>query len=155
MRPLILALASGFGTGYAPVASGTFGCLVGIPLFIALEPLRYTSVPLYLLTIAGFIAVACWIAGRAEEFYGEHDSGKIVIDEIVGYLAATLFLAPTFANIAVAFLIFRVLDVIKPYPANAIDARMPGGAGVVLDDVVSGLYTCLIMHGLHFVGLLG
>lgn len=155
MRFLTLAIASGFGTGYAPVASGTVGCLVGIPLFILLEPLRHVSVPLYLLTIAAGVAAACWIAGLAEGFLGEHDSGKIVIDEIVGYLAATLFLAPTAANIIVAFVIFRVLDVVKPYPANAIDARLPGGPGVVLDDVVSGLYTCLIMHALHYVGLLG
>jgi len=155
MRFLILTAATGFGTGYAPVASGTVGCLVGIPLFLAVEPLRHVSVPLYLLVVAVLIAIACWVAGRAEEMFGEHDSGKIVIDEIVGYLAATLFLAPTLTNIVLAFLIFRVLDVLKPYPANAIDARLPGGPGVVLDDVVSGLYTCLIMHALLYVGLLG
>lgn len=154
MRPFILTLASGFGTGYAPVASGTFGSLVGIPLFLAVEPLRHTSVALYLLLVAVLILAAIWIAGRADELYGEHDSGKIVIDEIVGYLVATLFLAPTLPNIVVAFLIFRVLDVVKPYPANAIDARLQGGAGVVLDDVVSGLYTCLILHGLLYAGIL-
>lgn len=154
MRPIILTLASGFGTGYAPVASGTFGSLVGIPLFLAVEPLRHASLALYLLVIVALIAASIWIAGRADELYGEHDSGKIVIDEIVGYLAATMFLAPTLTNIVLAFLIFRALDVIKPYPANAIDARLPGGPGVVLDDVVSGLYTCAIMHALLYVGLL-
>jgi len=154
MRRLVIILASGFGTGYSPVASGTVGCLVGIPLYLALDPLRSTSIALYLLTFAAAVALACWVADHAERAFGEHDSGKIVIDEIVGYLAATLFITPSIATIVVAFLIFRVLDVIKPYPANAIDARMPGGAGVVLDDVVSGLYTCAIMHALIVLGML-
>jgi phosphatidylglycerophosphatase A len=73
----------------------------------------------------------------------EHDSHAIVIDEIVGYLAATLFMAPTWENTLLAFLIFRVFDVVKPYPANVIDRSLPGGKGVVLDDVVSGLYANL------------
>lgn len=155
MRGLIIVLASGFGTGYSPVASGTVGCLVGIPFFLALDPMRHVSVPLYLLTFVAAIAFACWVADHAERAFGEHDSGKIVIDEIVGYLASTLFVTPTVATVVVAFLIFRVLDVIKPWPAGAIDSGLQGGAGVVLDDVVSGLYTCLLMHALLAFGVLG
>lgn len=155
MRGLIILLASGFGTGYSPVASGTVGCLVGIPLYLALDPMRHGSTALYLLTFAAAVAFACWVADHAERAFGEHDSGKIVIDEIVGYLAATLFVPPTVATIVVAFLIFRVLDIVKPWPAGAIDASLPGGAGVVLDDVVSGLYTCVIMHALIAFGILG
>lgn len=155
MRGLIILLASGFGTGYSPVASGTVGCLVGIPLYLAFDPLQHSSVPLYLLTFAGAVAFACWVADHAERAFGEHDSGKIVIDEIVGYLAATLFVPPTFATIVAAFLIFRVLDIIKPWPAGAIDAGLAGGPGVVLDDVVSGLYSCAIVHVLLAFGVLG
>jgi len=83
-------------------------------------------------------------AGRAETLTQEHDSHKIVIDEIVGYLGATLFLAPTWEHTLLAFFIFRALDVLKPFPAGWIDKHMPGGAGVVLDDVVSGLYSNVI-----------
>lgn len=155
MRRLIIVLASGFGTGYSPVASGTVGCLVGIPAFLLLDPLRHTSVALYLLTFVAAVAFACWVADHAERAFGEHDSGRIVIDEIVGFLAATLFVPPTLATIAVAFLVFRILDIIKPWPAGAIDAGLAGGPGVVLDDVVSGLYTCAIVHALLAFGVLG
>ena len=143
MRRLILLLASGGFVGYIPIASGTFGTLVAIPLFWLYEPWRHTSVALYLIAYVLMVAGACWIAGRAEALVREHDSHKIVIDEIVGYLGATLFLAPTWEHTLLAFFIFRALDVLKPFPAGWIDRQMPGGAGVVLDDVVSGLYSNL------------
>jgi phosphatidylglycerophosphatase A len=94
------------------------------------------------------VLLAIWIAGRAETLLQEHDSHAIVIDEIVGYLAATLFMAPTWENTLIAFVVFRVFDVVKPYPAGAIDRGVRGGAGVVLDDVVSGLYANLATRAL-------
>jgi phosphatidylglycerophosphatase A len=143
MRGVLLFVASGGFVGYVPVASGTFGSLVGIPLFWGFDRVRELSVLLYLALFALAVLGACWVAGKTEQVLREHDSHKIVIDEIVGYLAATLFLAPTWQHAAVAFLVFRLFDVIKPYPAGAIDRSWPGGAGVVLDDVVSGLYANL------------
>jgi phosphatidylglycerophosphatase A len=153
MRPLVIFLASAGYIGYIPVASGTFGSLVGIPLFWGFDVLRLASVPLYLLTYAGLVAAACWIAGLANAYLNEHDSHKIVIDEVVGYLAATLFLAPTWSHALWAFVIFRALDVIKPFPANYIDAHFPGGYGVTLDDVVSGVYTNLALRLLIALGV--
>lgn len=143
MRRLILLLASAGYVGYIPVASGTFGSLVGIPLFWLTASWWHSSVALYLLLYVAAVAGACWIAGRADTLLQEHDSHKIVIDEVVGYLAATLFLAPTWEHTLVAFFIFRLFDVIKPFPAGSIDRAMPGGRGVVLDDVVSGVYANL------------
>lgn len=153
MKRLIVLLASAGYVGFAPVAPGTFGSLVGIPLFFLFHWLEAwgTVVPLLVFTLA--VGGACWVAGEAEKVFGEHDSGRIVIDEVVGYLAATLFLPPTWGVALAAFLVFRVLDVLKPYPANVIDARLPGGAGVTLDDVVSGLYSNLILRLLIFLGL--
>jgi phosphatidylglycerophosphatase A len=149
MRRLTLFIASGAYTGYIPVASGTWGTLVAFPVFWWLfDPCRQVSTALYLVGFAASVLFACWIAGRAETILQEHDSHAIVIDEIVGYLAATLFMAPTWENTLVAFLMFRVLDVIKPFPAGTIDRSMPGGAGVVLDDVVSGLYANLATRAL-------
>jgi len=148
MRRVILFLASGAYVGYIPVASGTWGTLLAFPLFWIFEPWRHLSVGLYL---AGFLATvlgACWIAGRAEAILQEHDSHAIVIDEIVGYLAATLFLAPTWEHTLVAFVVFRVFDVIKPFPAGYFDRAVRGGAGVVLDDVVSGIYANLATRAL-------
>ena len=153
MRGLVIFLASAGYVGYIPVASGTFGTLVAVPLFFAFDALRARSVPLYLLTFVATVAAACWIAGKAEELLHQHDSHKIVIDEVVGYVAATLFLAPTVSHVLSAFFIFRAFDVIKPFPANYIDAHLPGGYGVTLDDVVSGLYTNLVIRMLIAVGM--
>ena len=146
MRGLIIFLASAGYVGYIPVASGTFGSVVAIPLFFGFDALRAASLPLYLIAYLASIGAACWIAGKADAYLREHDSHKIVIDEIVGYLAATLFLSPTWTHVIAAFLIFRALDVIKPFPADYIDAHFPGGYGVTLDDVVSGIYTNLAMR---------
>jgi phosphatidylglycerophosphatase A len=154
MRALVICLASAGYVGYIPFASGTFGSLVAMPLFLPFNGLRVLSVPLYLLTYAGAVAAACWIAGEADKYLQEHDSHKIVIDEVVGYLGATLFLQPTWTHALLAFFIFRVLDVVKPYPAGYIDAHVSGGTGVVLDDVVSGLYSNAIIWaliGIHVV----
>jgi phosphatidylglycerophosphatase A len=141
MRRAILFIASGAYTGYIPVASGTWGTLIAFPLFWLFEPMRHGSTLLYLATFVAAVVCACWVAGRAEAILQEHDSHAIVIDEIVGYLGATLFMAPTWENTLVAFLIFRVFDVIAVCQQDR--QRLPSGAGVVLDDVVSGLYANL------------
>jgi phosphatidylglycerophosphatase A len=146
MRLLVIILASAGFVGYIPVASGTFGTMVAVPLFWGFDALRATSVPLYVLTYFGLVAAACWIAGLAEHYLQEHDSHKIVIDEVVGYLAATMFLAPTWPHAVAAFFIFRALDVFKPFPAGYIDQHFPGGYGVVLDDVVSGIYSNVLIQ---------
>ena len=153
MRALVIFLASAGYIGYIPIASGTFGSLVGIPLFWGFDELRAASAVLYLLVFLALVAGACWIAGKAEEYLNEHDSHKIVIDEVVGYLAATLFLTPTWTHALLAFFIFRALDVFKPFPAGYIDANFPGGYGVVLDDVVSGLYSNVALRVLIAIGV--
>ena len=142
MRQLVIIIASAGYVGYIPFASGTFGSLVGIPLFFASAPLA-TSPILYVTLYVIAVAIACWAAGRADHLLAEQDSSKIVIDEVVGYLAATLFLEPTWTAVWVAFLIFRVFDVIKPFPASYADRELHGGVGVVFDDVISGLYANL------------
>lgn len=153
MRALILAVASAGYVGYIPFASGSFGSLVGIPLFLLMHQLQLASPVLYVLVFVAAVAAACWVAGRAEEVLNEHDSHKIVIDEVVGYLAATLFLEPTWGHIITAFFIFRVLDIVKPFPAGHIDKHWPGGYGVTLDDVVSGLYSNLLLRLLVLIGV--
>jgi phosphatidylglycerophosphatase A len=153
MRSVVIFIASAGYIGYIPVASGTFGSLVGIPLFWGFDALRAVSVVIYLLAFVALVAGACWVAGKAEAFLDEHDSHKIVIDEVAGYVAATLFLTPTWPHALLAFFIFRALDVLKPFPAGYIDAHFPGGYGVVLDDVVSGLYSNVAVQLLIGAGL--
>jgi phosphatidylglycerophosphatase A len=154
MRFVVIFLASAAYVGYIPVASGTFGSVVAIPLFWGFDHLRALSVPLYLGLLVAAIGASCWIAGRAEEYLAEHDSHKIVLDEIVGFLTATLFLPTSWTCTLAAFFVFRAFDVLKPFPANYVDAKFPGGYGVVLDDVVSGLYTNLVLRVLLAVGVI-
>lgn len=147
---LIVILASAGYVGYIPVASGTFGTLVGIPLFWAFAGAARAHPFAAVLVFTLATLAACWISGRADELLNEHDSHKIVIDEVLGYLAATMFLEPTWTTTLLAFFVFRALDVIKPFPAGYVDENFPGGWGVVLDDVVSGFYTLLVLLLLGF-----
>lgn len=140
MNFAIMFLATVGFVGRIPFAPGTFGTVVAIPLFLWTANAQQASVPLTIAALVVVTLASCWVAGRAEEILHEHDSHAIVLDEVVGYLAATLFLAPTWEHALTAFFIFRILDIVKPFPASYVDEHVPGGYGVVLDDVVSGVY---------------
>lgn len=146
MRTLILFLATGAYSGYAPVAPGTVGTLVAIPLIFLSVQLFSFSVVLHLVVIVLAIAGACWVADVADRELEEHDSGKIVIDEVVGFLVATAAMEVTWSQLFLAFFLFRLFDIIKPPPASFFDEKVSGGIGVVLDDVCAGLYTNLIVR---------
>lgn len=139
MRKLILFAATGAGVGYSPVAPGTAGSVIGLGLYAALTPL---STGLYAVALGGVSAAAVWIAGRAERLLGNHDDGRIVIDEVAGMLTSLAFL-PARLDVALAgFVLFRLFDVWKPPPARRAE-RLPGGMGVVVDDLVAGVYANL------------
>jgi len=146
MRPLILFLATGAYSGYTPVASGTAGSLVALPLVFLSLQIFHVSLILQVVVLVLAIVGACWVAGAAERYLGEHDSGKIVIDEIVGFLTATALLELPLRRLVIAFFLFRLFDILKPPPARYFDQRVPGGAGVVLDDVCAGIYANLIVR---------
>jgi phosphatidylglycerophosphatase A len=145
MRSLILFIATGAGTGYAPVAPGTAGSVPGLILtWLVFAPMWRYSMPLFLIVYAAAFAVSCWIAGRAEEIFERRDDSRIVIDEVLG-MTATMFLLPTdWQHLALGFLCFRLFDTLKPFPAGAIDRRMPGGTGVMLDDLAAAIYANLV-----------
>ncbi|HJY80929.1 MAG TPA: phosphatidylglycerophosphatase A [Candidatus Binatia bacterium] len=146
MRTLILFLATGAYSGYAPVAPGTVGSLAALPLIVLSAQLLHVSSILQVVVLVLTIAGACWVAGAAERHLGEHDSGKIVVDEIVGFLTATALLEMTLPRLLVAFFLFRLFDILKPPPARYFDRQVPGGVGVVLDDVCAGIYANLIVR---------
>ncbi len=146
MRTFILFLATGAYSGYAPVASGTVGSLVALPFIFLSAQLLHVSPVLQVVVLILAIVGACWVAGAAEQYLGEHDSGKIVMDEIVGFLTATALLELTLPRLLVAFFLFRLFDILKPPPARYFDQQVPGGAGVVLDDVCAGIYANLIVR---------
>jgi phosphatidylglycerophosphatase A len=143
VRTLAVALATVGGVGYFPVASGTAGSLVALPFLPALAALRGRSPLVYALTLAALVAVAVWSAGRADEAFGGHDHSRIVIDEVAGLVVAGAFLPGTWTAAGLAFVLFRLFDVVKPFPAGLIDGRVPGGVGVVGDDLVAGVYAGL------------
>jgi phosphatidylglycerophosphatase A len=152
MRQLIIFLATGAYTGYSPVAPGTAGSVVGIIIgYFICAPLWQSAPIIFALIFAAVFAVSCWIADRAEKIFQEHDSSRIVLDEVLGMIA-TMYLNPIgWPWLLGGFLLFRIFDIIKPYPASLIDRRMSGGAGVMLDDLFAGIYANLVLRILAHV----
>jgi phosphatidylglycerophosphatase A len=143
MRRFVILCATWGGAGFSPFASGTVGTLAAIPLYLVLVRL---SLPLYLLTVLAFTLFACWISGHAEDVFGEKDSGKIVIDEVAGYLVTMIAVAPSWQAVLAGFFLFRLFDIVKPQPARWFDRSLKNGYGVVLDDIAAGIYACAATH---------
>ncbi len=142
----ILVLATWFGSGLAPAAPGTFGTLAALPLamwFGLLGPWGAFS------GIAGISVLAVWVSQKAENLLGKKDPSAIVIDEVAG-LCLTLFLVPLgWLSLCAGFLLFRFFDILKPWPANRAE-KLTGGLGIVLDDLVAGVYAHLVLRLLLF-----
>jgi phosphatidylglycerophosphatase A len=141
MRPLIRFLATFGYTGLIPKAPGTAGSVAAAAIYLLLPRMSLT---LFTVTVGTVLVLAVWSSGEMEKWYG-HDAQIIVIDEVAGFLVAVAFLPKTFAVVFLGLLLFRVLDVIKPFPANA-SQRWPGGWGVVMDDVFAGVYANLLVR---------
>jgi phosphatidylglycerophosphatase A len=134
----VLFLAFGFGSGLAKKAPGTFGTLAAVPLYLAL--VQAQSLIVYSVVTLLVILVGVWICGQAAEKLGEHDFGGIVWDEIAGFLV-TMWLVPfTWQAVALGFILFRVFDIVKPWPIRWIDRQVHGGLGIMLDDVLAGVF---------------
>jgi phosphatidylglycerophosphatase A len=142
-RRLVLFFATGFGSGFVPVMPGTAGTAAGVVLFFILSPL---SLSLYLLTTVAFIFISIWNAHQAALYLQVKDPPQIVIDEIAGYLVTMASFPFTWPYVAAGFIIFRVFDIIKPYPAGWIDRKVAGGYGIVLDDVAAGIYANVVLQ---------
>ena len=152
MNSLAKALATALGAGYSPIAPGTCGTIVAIPLAWALAPLLLWQ---FLIVTGAITALAIWAAHRADIAWGTHDSGRIVIDEVAGYLVTVAFVPRTsVAALGIGFVLFRALDIIKPPPVRWLDQNLPGGWGVVLDDVAAGVMGAAIMVALQHFGAL-
>ncbi len=147
MRQVIIFLASGAYTGYSPFAPGTAGSVVGLIIgYFFCAPMWQHEPMMFVLIFAAVMFLSCLIAGRAEEIFSEHDSSKIVLDEVLGMIA-TMFLNPLgWVSLLGGFILFRLFDIIKPFPADLIDRKMPGGPGVMLDDLFAGIYANIILR---------
>jgi len=143
MNYFILLLATGFGVGYSPIAPGTAGTLVAIPIYYFLSDIPS---PLYEITLMGFFFLSVWISENAEAFFGKKDDPRIVIDEVMGFLITMLWLPKTILFIILGFFLFRFFDILKPFPIRQWERRLKGGWGVVLDDVMAAIHANIILH---------
>ncbi len=141
-------IALGFGAGLAPRLPGTVGSLVGLLLFLAVRDLPQ---PAYLGIVAAVVIVGIVAAHRSARLLKDKDPSCIVIDEIAGMLLALCWLPAGWAWPLVAFVLFRGFDIFKPWPVSLADQRVPGGFGIMLDDLLAGGYTLVCVQLLHYV----
>lgn len=153
--PFRLRLASFIGTaggaGHSPVAPGTAGSFVAALLFFYLGTSAWT---IQLIVIGLVIGIGIWSANELEEFTGLHDDRRIVVDEVIGLWITLFAFPPTIGIVVAGFFLFRLTDIVKPFPANWIDERWKGGNSVIFDDVVAGIYAHLLLRlGVRLLGL--
>ncbi|AGF77400.1 phosphatidylglycerophosphatase A-like protein [Desulfocapsa sulfexigens DSM 10523] len=149
MDKIIMFLATGFYSGNLPKIPGTWGSLAAlVPWFFV----RNLSIPTYLATVGVIFVIGCILAGSAEKILDQADAGPIVIDEFVG-MFITLIAAP---NHPVAwilgFLLFRFFDILKPFPCSWFDQNIHGGFGIMMDDVIAGIYALISLQLLWMLG---
>jgi len=139
----VVFLATGFYIGNIPFAPGTFGTVLGLPLCFVLAGLK---LPLAIVCTVLFIAIAVWVANDAEKLLKKKDPGCIVIDEIAGMAVTLVGLPFNLTTALIGFIIFRILDILKPFPIRTLDKRLTGGFGVVMDDVAAGFIANILLR---------
>lgn len=136
-------LAFGFGSGLAPIAPGTFGTLAAVPLYLLINQF---SLAVYLLFVVLSILVGFYLCGKSSELLGVHDHSGIVWDEFAGFFITMIAAPQGWQWIILGFALFRLFDIWKPYPINLIDQKVSGGVGIMMDDVVAGIYALLVLQ---------
>jgi phosphatidylglycerophosphatase A len=137
-------LAFGFGSGLSPVAPGTFGTLAAVPIYLAL--IYSVNSVVYLLVVVLLSLLGFWLCGKTAKDLGVHDHPGIVWDEIVGFLI-TMYMAPLgWVWIIVGFALFRVFDILKPWPIHILDEKVEGGVGIMVDDILAGIYAWIVLQ---------
>jgi len=144
----VMFLATGFYVGNVPLAPGTFGSLIGLPLCFLLAGIQLP--PAIILAVL-FIGFAVWIAHAAEKILKQKDPGCIVIDEVAGMVVTLIGLPFNLMTAGSGFIIFRILDILKPFPIRTLDKRLAGGIGIVADDVVAGIFANIFIRILLYI----
>ena len=143
MRRLGLFIATFGYIGYAPIAPGTFGSAAGLAVFYGVRHFGSTSVELGAIVV--LFALGIWSGTEAEHHFGGIDPGPVVLDEVVGMLVTLALLPVNVVGALVGFFVFRVLDVVKPWPSAQME-RLPGGLGVMADDGMAAVYGNVVMR---------
>jgi len=151
VNALVKLLATALGAGYSPVAPGTCGTAVAVPLVWALSSLAMWH---WVLVAVAITALGIAVAHRADRAWGTHDSQRIVIDEVAGYCITMIPVdRGHWAPLACGFVVFRFFDIVKPPPVRWLDQHLPGGWGVVLDDAAAGVMGAVVMLLLAHFGV--
>lgn len=140
-------LAFGFGSGLSPKAPGTAGTLAALPLYWLLTLL---GLPGYTVAVLAALLAGIWICQKASDELGVHDHGGIVWDEFVGLWIALWALPVDWLWVLGGFILFRAFDIAKPWPIGYLDRRVGGGLGIMLDDIVAGVFTCACLHAMNW-----
>lgn len=135
-------IAYGFGSGLSPVAPGTFGTLVAIPIFWLIQDWSLTAYLMF--TVLAFV-LGIWICQRTVAWLKQDDPGGVVWDEVVGYLVTMLAAPEGWVWLIVGFVLFRFFDILKPWPINIADKKLHGGFGIMFDDVIAGAMAAVVM----------
>ncbi len=141
-------LAFGLGSGAIPKAPGTFGTLAAVIPYLWLQQL---DLPWYLLMLLATTLIGIWLCGKTARDLGVHDHGGIVWDEFVGFWLTMTFAPPGWLWIVLGFLLFRLFDIAKPWPIGWADRRVSGGTGIMLDDLLAGVYAAVVLQLLVWV----
>jgi len=143
MRNPVHLLAAGFGSGLSAKAPGTAGTVVGVAVYLLLSGL---AVAPYIGVCVVLFAAGLWICERAADDLNEHDHPSIVYDEIVGYLVTMIAIPAQWPWILAGFTLFRIFDIIKPWPISVLDRRVKGGFGIMIDDLAAALLALTVLH---------
>ena len=146
MKNKMVFLATVGRVGYLPKAPGTWGTLASLILFIGFRELVPTTSYLFISLVFIFSLLSIYITTRAEKLLNKKDPTEIVLDEVVGFFVACIALPQDFLWLLAAFILFRLADIFKPFPARWIQDHCKGGLGIVGDDIVAGLYTCVVLQ---------
>ena len=145
-------LALGFGSGLAPKAPGTFGTIAAIPLVCLLA--YSTTLTGYVLVTLLASLIGIWLCGKTAHDMMVHDDSSIVWDEIAGLLITMIAVPLNWQTLLLGFVLFRILDILKPWPISYLDARVHGGFGIMIDDILAGVFALILMHITLFLGWL-
>jgi len=140
-------LACGLGSGASPIAPGTAGTVVAIPLYLLMQSLPLTF---YVLGVGVVTVLGVWLCSVTARDFGVHDHSGIVWDEVAGYLVTMIAAPPGWLWIGVGFVLFRIFDVLKPWPIRRVDEEVHGGLGIMLDDVLAGVYGLVVLQLLAY-----
>jgi len=141
-RPVCF-LGLGFGSGLAPFAPGTFGTIAAIPIYLLMQDLPLT---IYLFVTTVFFILGIYICQKSADWLGKDDPSAVVWDEIVGYLVTMISAPSGWQWVLIGFVLFRFFDIIKPWPISWLDKNLHGGLGIMVDDVVAGMFAMILLQ---------